>query len=132
MAYILASLKAFLNTCSTPILVFGTILLPSPCVLIGFSPKANFMVLGAPCILKLSGFISPNLCFIVSHCPPMALAEPCIACDIVTPPARARYIETSRGFNASPTLTSAVTGLVASFTTSRAICECASIIPGIT
>ncbi|MBK8546939.1 MAG: hypothetical protein IPL63_06030 [Saprospiraceae bacterium] len=55
--------------------------------------------------------------------PPIALAEPCMACEIVTPPCRGSVIETSNGFNASPTFTSAVFGLVASLTASMAIWE---------
>ena len=62
----------------------------------------------------------------------MGLAEPCITCEVVTPPASARYSSTSNGSSTSPTPTSAVTGFVASLMLLMAMCECASMMPGIT
>ena len=87
---------------------------------------------GAPTKKKSSG-PPPQRHLTIWFWPPIALAEPCSTLAVVVPPASSRYTETSKGFITSWIRTSAVTLCVPSLTSpSTAVCECASMIPGVT
>src|SRR4051812_41795358 len=108
----------------------------------GFSPHAilspylapgNFI----PCTVRDGTTLSTTLR------PPIRLAEPGSTCSVVTPPARLRGNWGSCGHTECSTQTWAVTGFVASLTSSSwaprlpgtppaPMCECVSMTPGVT
>src|ERR1051326_1860121 len=108
----------------------------------GFSPHAIFKPYFAPgnfipCTVRDGTTLSTTLR------PPMRFAEPGSTCRVVTPPASERGNCGSWGHTECSTHTFAVTGFVASFTSSvcdpgsagappAPMCECVSMIPGVT
>src|SRR5207253_4375849 len=108
----------------------------------GFSPHAIFRPYFAPgnfipCTLRDGTTLSTTLR------PPMRLADPGSTWIVVTPPASVRGNCASCGHTECSTHTFAVTGLVASFTSSVCapgspgaaappMCECVSMMPGVT
>src|SRR5690349_5693252 len=108
---------------------------------LGFSPQAIFSPYFAPgnfipCTVRDGTTLSTTLR------PPMRFAEPGSTCKVVTPPASDLGNCGSCGQTECSTQTFAVTGLVASFTSSvcapgssgtppAPMCECVSMIPGV-
>src|SRR6476646_10684307 len=109
---------------------------------LGFSPHAIFRPYLAPgnfipCTVRLGTTLSTTLR------PPMRFADPGSTCSVVTPPASERGNWGSCGHTECSTHTFAVTGLVASFTSlvlaplssgtpPAPMCECVSMMPGVT
>ena len=75
LLYSFALVKASTNTCSTPILVSGNLVLCGDLDLLTFSPSANFMYSSASFIIISFG-LDPHFNLIIADCPPIGLADP--------------------------------------------------------
>ena len=90
------------------------------------------MIDGGASRISSSAARSPQRSLITALCPPMVLAEPCSRLLVVTPPASWRYRLMSVASSTSATRTSATTLSLASLMPRAiAMCECASINPGV-
>ncbi|NUN51728.1 MAG: hypothetical protein HUU06_02925 [Planctomycetaceae bacterium] len=80
----------------------------------GFSPKAIFMLGGAPS-KRMASTVPPSRSLRTAACPPTRLALPGRTITVVTPPARASAKAGSSALRESTALTSGRSGSVASF-----------------
>ena len=81
---------------------------------------------------SISDASRPYLSFTTAFCPPMVFAEPCSTLMVVTPPASARRMFTAVGLSTSWMRTIDVTESEPSLVASLIMCECGSMMPGIT